>query len=351
MVDTYTWGTMTKLKILFFIFFCNAYAKSMCGWEQSHYIWNFGLISASNRGFVWESRDYFTKEPIFNKQVYDNLKAGDIVWVKCCFMQKFCDKILPVLNQSIVVLIADGDESFPSDCGKDCKVENLINNQFITHVFAQNCDYCGESKKVSHIPIGLDFHTIAYKGNRGGWGEIGSVKEQECVLNNILKTLKPTYLRKRGAFVDFQHSDTMRSGFKRYLQFGEDRRTIFQRLLPTGLINYSTPMRRSKLWATKGEYAFSISPHGNGLDCHRTWEDLVLGCIVIVKTSPLDRLYEGLPVVIVKDWNEITSKNLDKWIVQYGDAFTNPVYREKLTLNYWLAKIREKTQFSGGVNK
>ena len=37
-------------------------------------------------------------------------------------------------------------------------------------------------------------------------------------------------------------------------------------------------------------YAFIVSPHRNGLDCHRTWEALVLGCIPIVKTSPIDDL-------------------------------------------------------------
>lgn len=100
-------------------------------------------------------------------------------------------------------------------------------------------------------------------------------------------------------------------------------------------------MPRTELWKRKGEYAFSISPHGNGLDCHRTWEDLVLGCIVIVKTSSLDPLYEGLPVVIVKDWSEVTKENLKKWLALYHDASENPAYRKKLTNAYWLRKIRE----------
>jgi len=50
----------------------------------------------------------------------------------------------------------------------------------------------------------------------------------------------------------------------------------------------NTRLQRHDLWKKKTTYAFSVSPHGNGLDCYRTWEDLVLGCIVIVKTSVLD---------------------------------------------------------------
>ena len=45
-----------------------------------------------------------------------------------------------------------------------------------------------------------------------------------------------------------------------------------------------------------------MSPQGNGLDCHRTWEALILKTIPIVRTSSLDPLYEGLPVVVVHEW-------------------------------------------------
>ena len=330
-------------------FFTFTFTQTISSWEPSYYIWNFGLISASNKGLIQDPRKYFLKEPLFDKNTYTNIEAGNIIWLKCIFVPRFCEEILPTLKTPIVLLIADGDESFPSECGNNFDINTLINNPFIVHIFTQNCDYRGSSEKISHIPIGLDFHTIAYKGNSGGWGEKGSVKEQEIALNNLLKTLKPTYLRKKSAFVDFQHSNTMRASLNRYLKCGEDRQSIFKQLLPTGLIEHGPRMRRSQLWAKKGEHAFSISPHGNGLDCHRTWEDLVLGCIVIVKTSPLDPLYAGLPVVIVKGWNEITRENLDKWLVQYGDAFTSHNYREKLTRQYWLAKIQTKAQLYRSV--
>ena len=64
-------------------------------------------------------------------------------------------------------------------------------------------------------------------------------------------------------------------------------------------------IERYQSWMKQIGYAFVASPHGNGLDCHRTWEALCLGCIPIVKTSPLDDLYEGLPVLIVGEWRDI----------------------------------------------
>ena len=87
--------------------------------------------------------------------------------------------------------------------------------------------------------------------------------------------------------------------------------------------------------------AFVLSPHGNGLDCHRTWEALCLGCIPIVKTSPLDSMYNELPVLIVNDWNDITIELLQKTVDEYkGREFRY----EKLTLKYWMDMIKSHSR-------
>ena len=50
---------------------------------------------------------------------------------------------------------------------------------------------------------------------------------------------------------------------------------------------------------------FVASPPGNGLDCIRTWEALYQGVIPIVKRSPLDPLFNRLPVLIVDRWTDL----------------------------------------------
>lgn len=50
---------------------------------------------------------------------------------------------------------------------------------------------------------------------------------------------------------------------------------------------------------------------------------------------------QGFTVVIVKNWSEITEENFERWIALYGDAFTNPSYREKLRLHYWLERCHQ----------
>jgi hypothetical protein len=335
------------ITLFLFVSLTNADLKQQT-WEKSYFIWNFGLITSCDIGcpvaIPKNPEAFFAPKAKFVNEDYRNIKPGNIVWIQCRYMPFFCKQVLPKLEVPIVLLISDDDASFPSDYGKNFDVYELLNNKNILHIFAQNYDRSVLHPKLSHLPIGIDYHTIAYKGADGKWGEKGSPLEQEAYLITMLQTLKPTHARKKRAYLDFQHFDSMREGgFKRYLQFGEDRTSIFNKIIATGLADYGPWVRRTKLWEIKGDYAFSVSPHGNGLDCHRTWEDLILGCIVIVKTSPLDPLYEGLPVVIVKDWSEITEENLEKWLALYGDAFNNPKYREKLTHLHWFSKIKAAT--------
>ena len=63
---------------------------------------------------------------------------------------------------------------------------------------------------------------------------------------------------------------------------------------------------------------FVLSPRGNGLDCFRTWEALALGTIPIVKKSgPFDAIYEGLPVLLVSRWEEVTLELLEKTLQEW----------------------------------
>lgn len=305
----------------------------------SKYVWCMGFAYGSDVSFKGKNRSlrkYLRPERV---------KSGDIVWVEPVSLQRFSTEYLPKINHPFVLVLTHGDEAFPSCFQDKIDVEKLINDPRVLHVFAQNCDYKGNSTKVSPLPIGLDLHTMENR-KEGAFGEQKtSAKEQEKKLEQILAGLKPTSQRKKRAFVDFQLKNTMKGYNKMHLVFHEDREAIFKKIMPSGVVDVSsTRVPRNELWKKKGEYAFSICPPGNGYDTHRAWEDLILGCIVIVKSSPLNPLYEGLPVVIVNDWSEVTEENFTKWQEQYGDAFTNPNYRERLSHKYWMNKIKAERE-------
>ena len=83
------------------------------------------------------------------------------------------------------------------------------------------------------------------------------------------------------------------------------------------------------------ESVFIVSPPGNGADCHRTWEALLMGCYPIVKSSRLNPLYEGLPVVIVEDWREATDEFLQE---KYRELSCQTWPRDKLYAPFWFQK-------------
>lgn len=54
-----------------------------------------------------------------------------------------------------------------------------------------------------------------------------------------------------------------------------------------------------------------LCPRGNGWDTHRVWEALYLGVIPVLLHSPIDKVYEGLPVLYVDRYEDVTPELLD----------------------------------------
>lgn len=179
-------------KFLFFFTISPLLLFGNDAWESTQLIWNFGLISSCDVGFPQNPRDYFKAEPSFASEQYENVKDGDILWVPPRLLKEFYEKALPHIQSTFVLVVSDGDATFPTDCLYPDQFQELLANEKILHIFAQNCDYQGTSKKISPIPIGIDFHTVAYKGYSGGWGMIGSPQQQERYLTEYLEKAPPT---------------------------------------------------------------------------------------------------------------------------------------------------------------
>ena len=87
------------------------------------------------------------------------------------------------------------------------------------------------------------------------------------------------------------------------------------------------------------EFAFVVSPFGHGFDCIRTFEALCLGCIVIMKRSFLDVIYEGLPVLLVDEWSDVTETLLKDTLILYSNKQFN---YDKLKMDYWVKLVQSK---------
>ncbi len=326
-------------RFILFAFFCCSLSA-----HTPLYVWSLGFCESADvkpldLNFE-EWMEYAEDRYDFNMNHYLNeIQEGSILWINADYLHRFMKRVVPKLKFPIVLIAGGSDATFPDDYTNKKSILKEIDSPKILHLFLQNCKLI--HSKVTQIPIGIDLHSSMYWPDKFGESISLTPEEQMDQLNKIIKELKPTGKRELKAFCDFALNDSMHSSYHRYLEFGEDRKMIWEKIKLLGFATHlENRISRLELWKRKGECAFDISPPGNGIDCHRTWEALALGCIPIVKDSFLNPLFEGLPVVIVKSWNEITEENLRQWRDQYHDALTNPAYREKLLLSYWMNKIR-----------
>lgn len=96
-------------------------------------------------------------------------------------------------------------------------------------------------------------------------------------------------------------------------------------------------------------YKFCVSPPGRGIDVHRTWEALMVGTIPIVMSSPLDSLYEKLPVVIVDDFSVINHDFLNE---KYAGMLQKKYDFSILYSDYWekeIHKCKTETKYTAVI--
>lgn len=93
-------------------------------------------------------------------------------------------------------------------------------------------------------------------------------------------------------------------------------------------------------------YKFSLCPPGRGIDTHRAFECLMVGTIPIMMKSPLDSMYEDLPVLIVDNLASISKENLEE---QYEKIKKKTYHFEKLYAPYWKKIVEGLPGFEPGL--
>jgi hypothetical protein len=308
--------------------------NTRASFRPTRFVWSRGLALScdQNGGFAFVRRQRGSGRPAlrFAAGAYAGIRHGDLVWVRITALPQFVEEVLPHIDVRFALVTGDEDWSIPSDFDR---ARDIIGNRNVLCWFTQNYDGTDVSGKIFPIPIGIDFHTIS---NRRRWGHWQATpRQQEVELEELRAKMPANGDRLVRAHADFHFN-------KRENEFHGETRDTIQAILST---NPNVDFQRRKvsrldLWREKTRYAFVISPHGHGLDCHRTWESLVLGNIVIVKRSSLDALYEGLPVVIVDDWRDVTADNLQRWHAENRGSFLSGDVQERLTNRYWIARVR-----------
>lgn len=279
-----------------------------------------------------------------------NMFDGMSIYVCTDMLPFFLFEIMPKIQHTFYLLSGDSDAKMPTggiDIWHNFRLlEESICIQIANHPklikwFAQNCIFTNDKTNISNekvyneltnikicqLPIGLDYHTISndpakfWRDNNEGY----SPKYQEMILKQIRNTMPPFYERNKKIFVNMSLGDENCSRRKALNQ------------IPSELLEMnSNPMNRTKVWKEIANYSFAFSPYSSGLDCHRHWEILCLGCIPIMKSIGSDQMFEDLPVLIVNEWSDINEQLLEETLIKFKNTKFN---YNKLTLRYWVDKF------------
>jgi len=202
-------------------------------------------------------------------------------------------RLLPKLaDRQLVLISSDGDNAIPSSVEGH---EELLDHPHLLTWYTQNYDGSLTHEKLKPIPIGFDLHTL-------------------CTDFSEMQTIRDRFYKEERTGVVLDNLSISNA----------DRAQVAITAARTKQITRLTRLPQTALWQLYCRFQYGISPSGNGLDCHRTWEMLFFGMIPIVKTSSLDVLYKDLPVVILQRWDELLDieQVLAAWSIPQRPATT-----------------------------
>ncbi|MGE0060161.1 MAG: hypothetical protein AB7P33_13025 [Dehalococcoidia bacterium] len=299
--------------------------------EVQPFLWSKGIASLCDvhgpAGY-WQSPTESVAEPALFDEWYG--AAHGVVWVRMgtgarvqrvTDLDLFVRHALPTITRPFVLLTTDGDVSVPSELAPET-VAALEQSPHLVAWYTQNCDAV-DSMKIRPFPIGLDLHTPR---------PFSSPRKLAADIERIARRRLPLTEQPLRVFSD------LAVNLNSY-----DRAMTVQTLLRCEHVAMlARHVSQQEVWKLYAASPFVLSARGYGADCHRTWEALYLGSIVITKSSVLDPLYTGLPVVLVDDWAEVLDPaNLRRWLDEYGPLAERSRVRAILEPSSMLNRIRK----------
>lgn len=194
-------------------------------------------------------------------------------FVKTDYIDSFFSKVKP--NFPYILLTHNSDYHINSNHF------NFLNDTFLIKWFAQNVDF--SHPKLFSIPIGIANEK---------W-EHGNLEVLEKIINenNVKENLIYTNFSIHTNYKERTHCYNQISKFGIQMSQRKDFETYLREV--------STSY-------------FVISPNGNGVDCHKTWESLYLKSIPIVTESLNINFYKNFPIVIIKNWSDFDINYFNK---------------------------------------
>ena len=273
---------------------------------------------------------------------YNGLSNGSIVYVPTSCLKAWYEHIgVKIKELGIKIVLVTGGSVYGAP--REISILSQTNMYakmapMLSAWFTQNLDVSGVPGMFP-IPVGVDFHHLLTDVDTRKFfkwlGPKQTVSEQDEELIEIRDEAPDWDEREDKGYCFFQ--------FQLFERHNRDRHVALEELPAENddLVYAPERSKRTETWKEMTKYKYIISPHGNGLDCYRTWEAIELGCIAVVKRSTLSDsgLYNDLPVIILDSWKEF----LDHEIREQKTNLIKP-YLEKCnnkTLEYWVGRFEQ----------
>lgn len=291
--------------------------------QLTSFISSRGLLKSChsrNRHPVSSSADIDT-------ELIDRHAHGRTIYVCTDALRNFAVNFLPKITLPFVLVTGDSDAPVSQELLNTPEISAILHSGLLTSWFAQNLR--ASHPKLSSLPIGLDYHTMWERP--GAWGISAiSATAQEHTLMDTLASAPPLNDRYMNAYCNW-----------RPVPGWGDREECFSKIDRTVCLFENGAISRASSWKRQSEFRYVVSPEGIGMDCHRTWEAILLGCTPIVKRNPMSGIFEKLPIMIVEDWSEINADNLRRFSLQITDRKFDfsILFRE-----YWIQRMAATVQ-------
>jgi hypothetical protein len=170
----------------------------------------------------------------------------------------------------------------------------------------------------------MDYHTMWQTPNFWGIGKQSPVAQEQALLK-VLNRAKDFNRRISGGYCNWH-----------FQQNRGDRVECLSEINRSICYFEKYPLPRMTSWSRQADFMFVVSPEGMGIDCHRTWEAILLGCIPVMKKNGISSLFRDLPVIELSRWNEFQPNRL---LTESQRCMEEKYDYSSVFLNYWKAKI------------
>ena len=279
-----------------------------------------------------DSHDQKMVENLFKKAITDKIGQNIIIFIKVELLDMYIPYLLALDSKFILITTCCDDYCMPYyffPPGDDVKIshDSLISSRNLIHWFTQNPSI--KHSKLTAIPIGPKWQY----SSRSFFGEdkVNIINIlYEYGLDDALKNFKSK--KSELIYVNFSQT-TYDPKFRTHRGMRENTFDICKK----NKFPISNPQSFENYLANLKLHKFCISPPGMGIDTHRAWESLMCGTIPIMFATPMDNIFEDLPVVIIDDWSIINEDFLNK---KYEEIKSREYNFEKLYSPYWKNKIQ-----------